>query len=123
MGIAVCIRCGTFKRAPFVRCRACGYAPGDDREAKARSLLLSSAYYDVERDYRPTRAELEQAARTIRAGGQVDFAPTLLAALVDEQRLLDEGGPGWRRVVLLLCVLFAVPAGLFALGWLLDWWT
>lgn len=123
MGTAVCIRCGSFKRAPFARCRTCGYAPGNDRAARARSLVLSTAYYDAERDCRPTRAELEQAASVIRDGGQVEIAPARVAALVDEQRMLDESRLSWLHVICLLCVLIALPVGLFVLGWLLDGWT
>lgn len=60
--LAVCHRCGSAKKGPFVPCKACAVVP--TREARAVAWLLSGHHLDVE--------ELDEVARRIRAGDVPD---------------------------------------------------
>jgi len=109
MGVAVCIKCGAYKGSPFQRCPDCGFSPEGDHLAMAQSLILSTAYYDEDRDYIPTKQELSDASTIIKSGGTIDWDKSKLARFVDEQNILERAGsPSWLRVVLLLLMLILI---------------
>ena len=107
MAIAVCVRCGQFKTLPFKACKRCHFDPHGDRRAMAESLMLSDAYYDPEKDYRPGKAELQQAATRIRSGASVEWDEETLAKLSAEQGILERAGsPSWFRIAAFVVALF-----------------
>ncbi|MCI0672680.1 MAG: hypothetical protein L0Y64_19715, partial [Myxococcaceae bacterium] len=81
MGLAICIRCGSKKERAFVACAGCGFDPAvseGDREAQARSLLLSDAHMSPR--------ELEDAGRALQAGRPYPYDAGQLAWLVQQLR-------------------------------------
>lgn len=82
----------------------------------AQSLLLSTTYFDPEKDHRPTREELDEVAQRVRSGQEIDWDEQILAKLVAEQDVLDQAdSPSWARIVFLLIgllLLIAVPVAL-----------
>jgi len=50
MARAICIHCGAEKRAWASRCPTCIFDPRDDKEAMAKSYILSMDRYDVGSD-------------------------------------------------------------------------
>ncbi|WP_308366725.1 MULTISPECIES: hypothetical protein [unclassified Microbulbifer] len=72
MMIAVCIKCGTLKRGPAVRCPKCRFEPLSP-EDKAKSLILSMAY-EIEGEYRgKSKNELIAISEAIQAGRPYAF--------------------------------------------------
>jgi hypothetical protein len=76
MTLAICLKCGHDKSGAFAACPACGYEPGADPVAQAKSLLLS--------DQHATPDELRAAGSVIRSGGTPRFDQTRLVALLRE---------------------------------------
>jgi hypothetical protein len=102
MGIAICIKCGAIKKAPFRTCSHCSYNPNGDRRAMAQSLILSNAYYDEDTDSKPTKKQLDIIASNIRTGLNHDWNEQLIAKLINEQNELNnDNSPGWIKVILL----------------------
>jgi hypothetical protein len=104
--LAICLECGHEKTGALAVCPACGYQPGDDPIAQAKSLLLS--------DHHAMPAELRTASSVIRSGGKPELDRARLAALVDElerTRLTTGRFPGLgvvRWALLLLVVTLVV---------------
>lgn len=102
---AICHRCGSAKKGPFVPCKACAVVP--TRESRAVAWLLSSHHLNAE--------ELDDAARRIRAGDVPDPPRALRddarramgavnAPPVDDRRLV-----GMERVGLALASVLLTP--------------
>ncbi len=70
---AICIRCGSRKRAPWRRCRRCGLDPSGDPEALVRSVYLSTARFDAPDDRRAWGAALDAVGARIEAGTPPEF--------------------------------------------------
>ena len=74
MTIAICIKCGAEKFGAFVSCKACGFRPTSDEEL-AKSLMVTDRYFPVD--------TLRNIGKDLSAGGDVQFSPENIAALVD----------------------------------------
>jgi hypothetical protein len=64
---AVCIRCGTFKKAAFAPCTECGLSPKSDYEA-ARALILSEKTFYGDVEIGRSAEELETISQSIKSG-------------------------------------------------------
>jgi hypothetical protein len=123
MGRAVCLKCGAEKKGPFVTCPACGYAPGVDKAAMARSLMLSTRGVDEDGERYLSAEELSAAAAGLRRG----VAPMLdergVAELVAQQEVLEEGPPPslartlWGVTIILWPGLVVILVALLILLW------
>ena len=117
MSMAVCLRCGEWKTEAFQPCPVCAFDPAraeDDRDAQARSLLLSEPH--------STRAELHEASRALREGRPLALDGGRVAQLRDQlatQRLpvavSAAPGPSAAR----WGVLAVLAAAVAVLAWLL----
>ncbi len=124
MAIAICIKCGHHKSGPFGTCANCGFSPPrHDYEANAKSLLLSTRYYDPIRDWRPSRADLDEYSQLIMSGTPIHWNDEVLKSLIEEQRCLNEhGSPSWLKIVVfvLLALLIPITAVLLSLTWIME---
>jgi hypothetical protein len=100
MTFAVCIRCGHDKLGARARCRGCGFDPGDDREAQARSLMLC--------DHNLSREELEAASAQIKRGASVTFDQVALDTIVPDPNRNEDAA----RVQIAVSTLVAVMTAL-----------
>lgn len=64
---AVCIRCGTFKKAAFAPCPECGLAPKSDYEA-ARALILAEKTFYGDVEIGRSSEELKNISQSIKSG-------------------------------------------------------
>jgi hypothetical protein len=69
MTIAVCLKCGEFKRGAWTPCIKCGYTPDDD-ESYTKHLLVS--------DHNLSREDLEGVASRVKSGEPIEFPPEVL---------------------------------------------
>lgn len=111
MPLAICIRCGHKKRKPFVACTRCQYDPRGDHRAMAMSLLVSTQYFDPNRERCPTDRELDEASQHIMAGDPLQWDEEAIGALMREQLALAEhGSPSWTKVIVFLMAVILIPA-------------
>jgi hypothetical protein len=97
MALAICLKCGHEKSGALAVCPGCGYAPGSDRVAQAKSLLLSDNYSMAD--------ELRAASTAIRTGGAPEFDRARLSALIGE---LERAPPRTGRPLGLAVVMWAL---------------
>jgi hypothetical protein len=95
MSKCICISCGAQKRAPYARCRCCGLDPSTDEASLVKSVYLSTGRFVTgsETDEEEERkaqyaAELDDLARALRSGKQVNYDPDELARLSAQYRLM-----------------------------------
>lgn len=70
MTIALCTKCGAKKFGAFSPCKECGFVP-TSYEERAKSVMLS--------DHHHTHTELDEIAKSIKAGKPVQFDPAAVA--------------------------------------------
>lgn len=70
---AICMSCGAAKAGSAKPCDACGFAPGHDDVALAKSHILSVERYRDGTDRKQYASELEVLGARIRAGESVSF--------------------------------------------------
>ncbi len=99
MALAICLMCGAKKTGALAICPGCGYEPGNDRVAQARSLLLS--------DHHATPDELRAASTAIRSGGVPHIDRERLSSLLGE---LERALPPAARPLGLAVVMWALVA-------------
>lgn len=120
---AFCIQCGGEKAAPWQRCRVCGFDPTVDEMSLAKSVYLSSGRYDTAEQAREHDGELDELARRIRSGDQIDYDPDDLERLA-KQRQMVESIPAravWGAVVRFFLPGVALIVGLLLLYVFLRW--
>ncbi|HVU01153.1 MAG TPA: hypothetical protein VHE30_05350 [Polyangiaceae bacterium] len=85
MANAICIQCGSRKRAASHRCRNCGFQPGDD-EALLRSVYLSIGRYEEPDAQERYAHELDEVGQQVRSGAPPEFDSTELNRLREQLR-------------------------------------
>ena len=88
---AICISCGAPKRAPYKRCRRCGFSPTVNDMSLVKSVYLSTGRFatgeetgqEVERQLRYSK-ELDDIGAVIRAGNQIEYDEDELTRLKKE---------------------------------------
>jgi len=113
MTIAVCLKCGEFKRGAFTPCRKCGYLPDDD-ESLTKHLLVSDHYH--------SRAALQAIADRVKSGQAINFDPeTLKQAWVSKQEMDAETKRlGWGCSVVFAVAIAAVVAVVLIVAYLIS---
>ena len=82
---AICIRCGTSKRAPWLVCRTCRLRPvGEDL---VKSVYCSVGRFESADEQAEYRAALERHRETLRSGGSIAFDEGELDRLRRQSRL------------------------------------
>ena len=95
MTVAVCLKCGAFKRGAFTLCSKCGYRPDND-ESLTKHLLSS--------DHICSPEQLETIAVRIKAGEEIEFPAENLQAFWVRKAELDAQAKKLRRTCAIGCV-------------------
>jgi len=77
---SVCFQCGSAKPSALATCPACAKAP-QALEERAKSFVLTRNFYDGEREFGRSDAELQALAGQLRRGEAVAYDARELAAV------------------------------------------
>lgn len=107
--VAVCLRCGAFKRGAFTPCPGCRFAPDDD-ESLTKHLLVTDHYL--------TQEELQRIAQRIKAGEVVEFEPELLQQARVRKEQLETSVRRLKRGCSIVCLIILAVAAYALASWL-----
>ena len=88
MANALCPRCGTPKKQPWVKCKNCGLDPADDEEVLVKSVYFSVERFDDADDRQRYGKELDELGKRLRAGERPSFDDAELEQLRQQKRLV-----------------------------------
>jgi len=86
---AICVRCGSPKGQPWVKCDHCTLDPSSDDEALVRSVYLSTGRFQTREQQHAWSKELETISSAIRNGDQPAFDEAELRRLRRQKRSVD----------------------------------
>ena len=123
---AICISCGTERRAGSAPCKRCGFDPRESEESTCRSIYLSIDRFAVVSD-EVERTTLQEAwqeqlpaiGASIAGGKPVEYPEAELEAIGELMREA-QGVPVSRMTLALLRVFAPLFLGIAAV-WLLVW--
>jgi hypothetical protein len=123
---AICIACGSRKRAPYAPCCRCGFDPGVDDESLVRSVYLSTSRYPLpeQKEERQQYAkQLDMYAEMIRRRQQIVFEEAELARLAANLVLMRSvpRAAVWGAVFRLFLPGVLFVAGVWLFYFLLRW--
>src|SRR5688572_22094486 len=105
---AICIRCGTSKEAPWLKCPECGFVPEGDDLVKSTycSVWRFTDDPELENQY---ESELREMSSAVRAQKQVVFDEGELDRLRELVMFVESGSPGvwiWFLRMFLPAIIF-----------------
>jgi hypothetical protein len=109
---AICLKCDSWKSAPYARCKHCNFKPAPGTDEELQSVYLSLGRFGERDDIRVSKEELNHLSNIIRAGGVLEFPGSEIARLKTERS--EFRSVRYRHVWLTIMRLF-LP-GLFLLG-------
>lgn len=121
MIFSICIKCGAAKRAPYHRCKKCGFDPSYDDLSLAQSVALSEGPRDEFGKPLRAKSELMEISHHIANGEPYNFDSKEIHALLAQKATVDEGP----SLIFFLCYLlgnFGVPVVWFFIAWLMLFW-
>ena len=122
MAEAICLRCGNRKKAPWERCKRCGYDPtANDEESLVKSVYLSVGRFADLTDKERYRKELDQIAGDIERGDHPVFIESELVRL-RAQRITTERIPSsaaWGAVLRLFLPAVGLLLLLFGIAYVI----
>ena len=115
MRLAICIDCGQAKKTPLAKCSSCGLDPKGDDIASAKSIRLSTKYWMEDEERNPSKEELEEISKMLKADDVYEYKEEEIEALIKEKRLLDQGISIFDKLKIIGLILFFFALGIIGL--------